>query len=97
MSCTASSGSVNCTAMGSIWLMTTSPLVSAACTMLPGSTSRAPARPFMGEAMRVKLSCTSAYCTCAASFCTAASSWLTSAFCVSTCCCVAASWPSSVV
>jgi hypothetical protein len=51
MSWNAPSGRLKTTAIGSIWLITTSPPGSAACTMLPGSTRRAPVRPPIGAVM----------------------------------------------
>ena len=49
----SSSGKVKITEIGCIWVTTTMPVVSAACTMLPGSTRRMPVRPVIGEMMRV--------------------------------------------
>eukprot|EP01022_Parablepharisma_sp_SALTPOND_P004196 TRINITY_DN118_c0_g1_i13.p1 TRINITY_DN118_c0_g1~~TRINITY_DN118_c0_g1_i13.p1 ORF type:complete len:2030 (+),score=744.92 TRINITY_DN118_c0_g1_i13:50280-56369(+) len=94
---TASSGRVKSRVIGSIWLMTTRPLASAAWTILPGSTRRTPTRPEMGAVMVVQLSCTLAQAIWASSVLTAASSWATRAFCVSSCCWVAASWLRRVV
>ena len=49
MSGTSSSGAVNTTEIGCSFTIVTMPLVSAACTMLPGSTSRNPALPVSGD------------------------------------------------
>src|SRR5580700_6958034 len=45
----SSSGRVKITEIGCTWVTTTMPVVSAACTMLPGSTRRMPVRPLRGE------------------------------------------------
>ena len=52
-----SSGSVNITEIGWIWVSTTIPVVSLACTMLPGSTRRMPVVPANGAVMVAYSSC----------------------------------------
>ena len=47
-----SDGTANVTLMGRVAVMTASPVLSAARTMLPASTSRRPMRPPMGAVMR---------------------------------------------
>ena len=46
-------GTAKVIAMGRCWVITTNPVESAACTMLPASIKRAPTRPAMGALMVV--------------------------------------------
>ena len=80
-----SAAMVNTTAMGWSWVITTSPLGSEACTMLPGSTRRRPTRPEMGAVIRLYVRLRRALATWASSVLIVPSSWLTVAAWVSSC------------
>ena len=90
-----SSASVNSTAIGCTSVITTRPVVSLACTMLPGSTSRRPMRPPIGAVIRQYASCSFALSIAAWSDLTTPSSWRTSAAWVSTCWVAIESWEAS--
>ena len=90
-----SSASVNSTAIGCTSVITTIPVVSLACTMLPASTSRRPTRPPSGAVIRQYVSCSFALSIAPWSDLTTPSSWRTSAAWVSTCCEAMESWAAS--
>jgi hypothetical protein len=71
------------TVIGSSWVMTTIPFASEARTMLPGSTSRKPARPLTGASIREYWICSFAVATLPRSVATSPSVWRTTARCVS--------------
>jgi len=84
--CKLSSGTLNTRAIGSSWAITTRPPVSDALTTLPGSTSRRPTRPVIGEVIRQYVSWSLIASICPVFILMDASAWLTIISCVSSCC-----------
>ena len=81
-----SCGRVKITAIGWICVTLTIPVASLAWIRLPGSTSRNPVRPSIGEAMDAKSRLSLAVAIAASSPWMFACDWVTLACCVSTCC-----------
>ena len=78
-------GTVKVTAIGCTWLTLMMPVVRPVVTMLPGSTSRTPTRPEIGEGMRQNFT-----------FCAAAATEPWSASTVPSSCFTVAAWSSAV-
>ena len=90
-------GTVKVTAIGWTWLTLMMPVVRPVVTMLPGSTSRTPTRPAIGEGMRHHLTLTlAAACTLPWSARTVPSSCLTVAAWSSAVWRAMESWPTRV-